>query len=463
MTSRLCELGRDVICLSVVVFVPTLISLAACATPLLADQRYILLRLSSYTLIFMERLVSLLGLGVFVAFGYALSVNRKEVRWKSVLWGIALQLILAIFILRTPVGLNLFRWLGDVVTQFLNYADAGASFVFGENFEDFFFAFKVLPTVIFFSAFVSLLYHYNILQRLVKGMAWLMMRTMGTSGAESLSAAANIFVGQTEAPLVIKPYINILTVSELHAVMTGGFATVAGSVLVAFISFGVPAEHLIAASVMSAPAGLAISKLMYPETDKGADASIEIKQTCATNAIDVMTTGALEGLQLALNIGAMIIAFLALLAAVNGLVGWIGGLVGFPNLSLELMLAYVLAPIAWLMGVPWADCGQIGVLLGKKTILNEFIAYLDLQQLIEGSSVFPGQEETAVTVSERAIVIATYALCGFANIGSIGIQIGGLSAIAPERQSDLAKIGVRAMIGGTLACFMTAAIAGLLL
>ncbi|MBE7380512.1 MAG: NupC/NupG family nucleoside CNT transporter [Leptolyngbya sp. SIO1E4] len=411
----------------------------------------------------MERLISLFGLGVFIAFAYALSVNRQEVRWKPVLWGIALQLGLAIFILRTPIGLVMFRWLGDLVTQFLDYTDAGASFVFGENFQDFFFAFKVLPTVIFFSSFVNILYHYNVLQRVVQAVAWLMMRTMKTSGAESLSAAANIFVGQTEAPLVIKPYISVLTLSELHAVMTGGFATVAGSVLVAFISFGVPAEHLIAASVMSAPAGLAISKLMYPETEKGTDASLNFTQTRAANAIDAATTGALDGLRLALNIAAMIIAFLALLAAVNGLVGWVGSLLRLPNLSLELILAYLLAPIAWLMGVPWADCGQIGVLLGKKTILNEFIAYLDLQRLIEGFSVFPGQEETSVAVSDRAVVIATYALCGFANIGSIGIQIGGLGGIAPERQSDLAKIGVRAMIGGTLACFMTAAIAGLLL
>ncbi|MEO0988075.1 MAG: NupC/NupG family nucleoside CNT transporter [Cyanobacteria bacterium J06639_14] len=411
----------------------------------------------------MERLVSLLGLGVFVACAYLLSVNRRGVRWKPVLWGMALQLILALLILRTPLGLIVFRWLGDLVTQFLDYTDAGASFVFGQNFKDFFFAFKVLPTVIFFSAFVSLLYHYNILQRVVQVVAWLMMRTMGTSGAESLSAAANIFVGQTEAPLVIKPYIGKLTMSELHAVMTGGFATVAGGVLAAFISFGVPAEHLIAASVMSAPAGLAVSKLMYPETERGTDASVDFTQSRATNAIDAITRGALDGLRLALNIGAMIIAFIALLAAANGLVGWLGNLVGLSNLSLELILAYLLAPIAWLMGVPWADCGQIGVLLGKKTILNEFIAYLDLQQLIEGASVFPGQEETSVTVSERAIVIATYALCGFANVGSIGIQIGGLGGIAPGRQSDLAQIGVRAMIGGTLACFMTAAIAGLLL
>ena len=411
----------------------------------------------------MERLVSLLGLGVFVALAYALSINRQGVRWKPVIWGLALQLLLAVFILRVPLGLGLFQWLGNLVTQFLNYADAGASFVFGENFRDFFFAFKVLPTVIFFSAFVSILYHYGILQRIVQAIAWLMMRTMGTSGAESLSAAANIFVGQTEAPLVIKPYIGSLTISELHAVMTGGFATVAGGVLAAFISFGVPAEHLIAASVMSAPAGLAISKLMYPETGKVKEHPINIDEIRATNAIDAVTKGALEGLRLALNIGAMIIAFLALLAAFNSLVGWVGSLVGFPNLSLELILAYLLAPVAWLMGVPWADCAQIGVLLGKKTILNEFIAYLDLQRLIEGSSVFPGQEDTAVTVSNRAIVIATYALCGFANIGSIGIQIGGLGGLAPERQPDLAKIGVRAMIGGTLACFMTAAIAGLLL
>lgn len=403
----------------------------------------------------MERLISLLGLIVFTGTAYAISVDRRAVRWKPVLWGIALQFLFAILILRTSIGFAVFQFLGDRVTQFLNFSDEGAKFVFGENFQDFYFAFKVLPTIIFFSAFISLLYHYGILQQVVRGIAWLMMRTLGTSGSESLSAAGNIFVGQTEAPLLIKPYVPTATMSELHAIMTGGFATIAGGVMAAYISFGISAVHLIAASVMSAPAALAISKLMYPETAESptrGEVKIGIEKT-SINAVDAVTIGALDGLRLALNIGAMIIAFLGLLALFNAFLGWLGGILfSLPTLSLELILAYLLAPIAWLMGIPWADCGQVGALLGKKTILNEFIAYLDLQKLIEGK-----------TISDRAVIIATYALCGFANIGSIGIQIGGIGGIAPTRQHDLARLGFRAMIGGTLACFMTAAIAGMLL
>jgi CNT family concentrative nucleoside transporter len=403
----------------------------------------------------MERLISLLGLIVFTGIAYGISVNRSAVRWKPVLWGIALQFGFALLILRTPIGLTVFQFLGDVVTQFLNFSDEGAKFVFGENFQDFYFAFKVLPTIIFFSAFISLLYHYDILQQVVKGIAWLMMRTLGTSGSESLSAAGNIFVGQTEAPLLIKPYVPTATQSELHAIMTGGFATIAGGVMAAYISFGIPAAHLIAASVMSAPAALAISKLMYPETEESptrGEIKIDVEKP-SINAVDAVTLGALDGLRLVLNIGAMIIAFLGLLAMLNALLGWLGNLLfDLPTLSLELLLSYLLAPIAWLMGIPWADCGQVGALLGKKTILNEFIAYLDLRGLIEGQ-----------IISNRAAIIATYALCGFANIGSIGIQIGGIGGIAPNRQHDLARLGVRAMIGGTLACFMTATIAGLLL
>ena len=402
----------------------------------------------------MERIIALVGLGVFIGFAYLTSVNRKAVRWPPVLWGFALQIIFALAILRTAVGLAVFQWLGRTVSSFLDYSDAGASFVFGENFQDFFFAFKVLPTIIFFSAFISLLYHYGILQRGVSLIAWIMRRTMKTSGSDTLSAAGNIFVGQTEAPLLIKPYVDTMTLSELHAVMTGGFATIAGGVLAAYVSFGVPAEHLIAASVMSAPAALAISKIMFPETEVSptqGEVTVTVEKTSA-NGIDALTTGALEGLRLALNIGALIIAFLAVLAALNAVIGFIGGLFGYPALSLEIILAALLAPVAWLMGVPWADCQAVGTLLGKKTIINEFIAYLDLQQLIEQEAI-----------SQRAIVIATYALCGFANIGSIGIQIGGIGGIAPSRQSDLAKIGVRAMVAGTLACFTTACIAGILL
>ncbi|MEO1131672.1 MAG: nucleoside transporter C-terminal domain-containing protein, partial [Cyanobacteria bacterium J06639_1] len=296
-------------------------------------------------------------------------------------------------------------------------------------------------------------------QKLIQWIAIIMLRTMRTSGSETMTAAANIFVGQSEAPLIIAPYLSSATMSEIHAIMTSGFATVAGGVLAAYVSFGIPAEHLIAASVMSAPAALAISKMMYPETSPSPTAGlvkIAVKRE-SVNGIDAAARGAIDGLRLALNVGAMIIAFLGLIALVNAVLAWLGGLVGLPELSLELIFAVVLAPVAWLMGIPWADCAEVGVLLGKKTIANEFIAYLDLQALIEN----PAGEGAAI--SDRAIVVATYALCGFSNIGSIGIQIGGIGSIVPERQSDLATLGVRAMFAGTLACFMTAAIASILL
>ncbi len=402
----------------------------------------------------MERLSALLGLGIFIGFAYLTSVDRKAVRWQPVLWGFALQLAFALIILRTAVGFRVFSWLGSGVGAFLNFSDAGALFVFGENFQDFFFAFKVLPTIIFFSAVISVLYHYGVLQRIVGAIAHVMMRTMKTSGSETLSAAGNIFVGQTEAPLLIKPYVESMTMSELHAVMTGGFATVAGGVLAAYVSFGIPAEHLIAASVMSAPAALAVSKIMFPETEisptKGT-VEIEVERTSA-NGIDAITSGALDGLRLALNVGAIIIAFLGILAGLNAFIGFLGGLFGYPTLSLEAILSALLAPVAWLMGIPVADCNAVGALLGKKTITNEFIAYLDLQALIKSDAI-----------SERAAIISTYALCGFANIGSIGIQIGGIGGIAPSRQADLARIGFRAMVAGTIACFITACIASILL
>lgn len=408
----------------------------------------------------MERLISALGLVVFVGLSYAFSIDRRAINWRLVLWGIALQLIFALLILKTTAGFAIFKFLGDVVSQFLNFSDAGAKFVFGDNFEEHFVAFKVLPTIIFFSSFITVLYHYGILQQVVKAVAWLMIKTMGTSGSESLSCAANIFVGQTEAPLLIKPYIATMTRSELHAVMAGGFATIAGGVMAAYISFGISAQHLIAASVMSAPAALVISKLLYPETDKSLTAGVvrvKVERTTA-NVIDAAAVGASEGMKLALNVAAMLIAFLGLLALFNALLGWTGARFGLPQLSLEWIFSYLLAPVAWLMGVPWNDCGQVGVLLGKKTILNEFIAYLDLKTLIDN-----GRKYTLPTISERSQIIATYALCGFSNIGSIGIQIGGIGGIAPERQADLAQLGVRAMIAGSLACFMTAAIAGMLL
>ncbi|HBQ99100.1 MULTISPECIES: NupC/NupG family nucleoside CNT transporter [unclassified Roseofilum] len=405
----------------------------------------------------MERVISLLGLGVFVAFAYGISVNRPAVRWRVVAMGLGLQFVLAVLILKVPFGLALFRFLGDRIQTFLEFSDVGSEFVFSSqlvNNEVYIFAFRVLPTVIFFSAFISVLYYYGILPRMVQAIARFMQYTLKTSGSETLTAAANIFVGSTEAPLLIKPYVSTTTRSELHAIMTSGFSTVAGGVLVAYISFGIAPEHLITASVMSAPAALAISKLMYPETESSptmGTVSIQVEKT-SINAIDALSTGASEGMKLALNIAAMLIAFLGVLAFINAVLGWMGGLVGLPTLSLEGIFGVIFAPVAWLMGVPWADCLVVGELLGKKTILTEFIAYVDLSELIANQQI-----------SDRTAAIATYALCGFSNLGAIGIQLGGIGAIAPSRQSDLAQLGLRAMIGGFLACCMTACIAGVLL
>ncbi len=402
------------------------------------------------------RLISLLGLFVFIGISYLASNNRKSIPWNTVLWGIALQLILGVLILKTATGLAVFQFLGSLVQQFLDFSDEGAKLVFGDGFEEHFIAFKILPTIIFFSAFISLLYHYQILPRIVAIMGWVMMKTMKTSGAESLSCAANIFVGQTEAPLLIKPYLSGLTRSELHAVMTGGFATIAGGVMAAYIAFGIPPEHLLSASVMSAPAALAIGKIFYPETEKPqTHGKIEaLPKSEYVNGIDAITIGTIEGLKLALNVGAMLIAFLGLLALFNAVLAFLGNQVGIPVLSLENIFSYVMFPVAWLMGVPLPDCQNVAALLGKKLIFNEFLAYLDLKDLITGD--IPG-------ISERGKIIATYALCGFSNIGSIGIQIGGISAIAPSRQQDLAQLSIRALVAGSIACFMTACVAGILL
>lgn len=413
----------------------------------------------------MERFISLIGIVVFFVLAYLLSVDRRSIRWRTVAWGFALQFLFAIFVLRTPIGFRLFNAIGDLVSTFLNFSDVGARFVFGDNFQEIFFAFKVMPTVIFFSGFISLLYYYGILQRLVSAIAWGMQRTMKTSGPETTSCAANIFIGQTEAPLLIRPFVNRLTLSELHAVMTGGFATVAGSVLAAFIGFGISAQLLIAASVMNAPGALAVSKIVYPETrvlgkdldqqgetPERVEAETIAPEANADNAIAAIADGAIQGMRLVLNIIAILIAFLALIAVINAVFGWFGRLIGLPQLSLEWLLSIVLAPLAFVMGVPWQDCGQVGVLLGKRTMINEFVAYVDLRGMIESKAI-----------SERAIAIATFALCGFANISSIGQQIGGIGGIAPRRIQDVAKLGVRAMLTATLCNFITAAIAGLLL
>ncbi len=399
-------------------------------------------------------MIGLLGLLVMPAIAWCFSSHRRMVPWRTVFTGIGLQLLFALLILKTPWGNAFFVASSEYANKFLDYNDAGSRFIFGDVFEEHFFAFKVLTTIIFFSSFITVLYHFGIVQRVVKFFAVLMMKLLGTSGAESLSASGNIFVGQTEAPLLIKPYVGSMTRSELMAVMTGGMATVAGGVLAAYVGMGISAGHLIAASVMSAPAALVMAKILIPETEESSTAgkvTLEVDLPYV-NAIDAAAQGAGDGLKLALNVGAMLLAFLALIALIDGaILGPFGSLFGL-ELSLQIILGWVFAPLAFVMGVPWSEAVTVGGLLGVKTAANEFLSYIELQKLM-------GTGE----LSAKTEVIATYALCGFSNFSSIAIQIGGIGGIAPERKADLAKLGLRAVLGGSLACFQTATIAGLLL
>ena len=411
----------------------------------------------------MERLISLFGLLVMIALAFAMSADRRKVDRRLVAAGVGLQFLLALLVLKTGPGQVLFGYIGAFFTALLNYVDAGSSFVFGEAFGEHFFAFKVLPTIIFFSALMGVLYHLGLVQYAVAAFAWVMQRTLRTSGAESLAAAANIFVGQTEAPLVVRPYVASMTRSELMALMVGGFATIAGGVLAAFVGLGIDAGHLVAASVISAPAALLVAKIMQPEVEASktlGKISVEIERT-ATNVVEAAANSTLDGLRLALNVAAMLIAALGLIALVDGALGLLGQGVGYIlgmeglEWSLSAALGYLFAPFAWLMGIEAKDCLLAGELLGKKMVANEFVSYVQLSQWVQ-----PG---SGVELSQRSVVILTYALCGFANFSSIGIQIGGIGGIAPERRRDLARLGFRAMLGGSLACFMTACVAGILL
>ncbi|MEQ9409624.1 MAG: nucleoside transporter C-terminal domain-containing protein [Fuerstiella sp.] len=420
----------------------------------------------------MERGISLLGLGVMVLCAWAMGSNRRQVSPRIVAGGLLLQFVFAFLILKTGPGAAVFAAVGDFFTSILAFVDEGSAFLF-----DVFprptdteplpaqytlwrsFAFGILPTIIFFSSLMSVLYHLGIMQLVVYGLAWLMRKTLGTSGAETLSTAANVFVGQTEAPLVIRPYVAGMTLSELNVVMVGGFATIAGGVLAAYVGMGIDAGHLLTASVISAPAALMIAKIMQPETESVAEAeSVRLEAaTGCVNVIEAAAEGALAGLKLALNIGAMLIVFVAFVAMGNALVGWFGhqvavrlGYASADHWSLELMFGYLFLPFAWLMGIPADECLSAGRILGTRTVINEFLAYIQL------SAASP-------ELSPRTVMIMTYALCGFANFSSIGIQLGGIGGIAPERRSDLARLGLRAMLGGTLAAFMTACVAGLLI
>ncbi len=419
-----------------------------------------------------QRLISLFGLFAMVGIAWLFSKHRDRVPWRVIVWGIGLQISFGVLVMKTDLGLKLFSILNDLVLALLSFTAEGTEFIFGDfASEKFTIAINVLPTLIFFSSLMTILYYLGIMQRLVGVFAWVMRRTMKTSGPETLSVAANTFVGQTEAPLMIAPFIGKMSMSELTAVMTGGFATVAGGVLAAYVGllkgvFPDIAGHLIAATVMSAPAALVIAKVMWPETEKREiddDTAAEAVSPDA-NVIDAAARGAYEGMKLALNVGAMLLAFIALIALGNALLGlpfqlyndWMGleGAAAVAPLTFQQILGWLFWPFAFLIGVPFAECAAVGTLLGEKIVLTEFIAYLHLYESLS---------EGAAQLSNRSVVIASYALCGFANFGSIGIQIGGIGGIAPERRQDLARLGLRAMFGGMLASLMTAAVAGMLL
>lgn len=412
----------------------------------------------------MERFTGLLGIVLILGIAYLLSNNRKSINYRTVGVGFGLQVVLAIFILKTDIGQAVFQWLGDSINTLLGQADKGALFVFGSLVDrdlmgkafgagnEYIFFFKVVPTIIFVAVLVNMFYYLGILQRVVaiigKGVHWL----MGVSGAEALSNVASTFVGQVEAQIMIKPYLKNMTNSELMASMTGSFACIAGGVMAVYISLGVPAPYLLAASLMAAPGALVISKIMFPETEKSethGEVKLEISKTHA-NLVDAISAGASEGLKVGLNVIAMLIGFIALIALVDIGLGHIGNLVNLPNLSMNLILGKLFSVFAFAMGVPLKDMEAAGALMGEKMVVNEFVAYLDMMK-IKG------------TLDPKTIAITSFALCGFANFSSIAIQIGGIGELAPSRRSDLAKLGFKALIAGTLASYMSATLAGLLL
>jgi CNT family concentrative nucleoside transporter len=409
----------------------------------------------------MNQTVAIFGYVMMVVLAWLISLNRRQFPWRVVLWGTALQVSFAALILKTASGRRFFESAGAVFGRLIEFGGEGSRFLFGEGLGNVF-AFSVLPIIIFFSALTSVLYHAGVMQVVVKGIAWVMQRTLGTSGAESLSAAANIFVGQTEAPLVVKPYVARMTSSELMAIMVGGFATIAGSVMAIYVSFGMDAGHLLTASVISAPAGLLIAKVLQPETETSETAGSTGQSLPRTsgNLIEAISSGASDGLMLMLNVGAMLVAFTSLIAladyCLTELSVWVMGKlsVDAEPLTMSRILGTVFAPLAWLMGIPWQECRVSGQLLGVKMVATEFVAYQQLGEIMKQSTP---------AVSPRSAVILTYALCGFSNFASIGIQVGGIGALAPERRADLTRLAFRAMLGGTLACCMTGCIAAVLI
>ncbi|KAK2524638.1 sodium/nucleoside cotransporter 1 [Columba guinea] len=414
-----------------------------------------------------EQLISLAGFGFLVLLLFACSKHHCAVSWRAVFWGLGLEFLFGLFVLRTTPGVQAFQWLGDQIQVFLGYTTAGSGFVFGNTLIQDVFAFQALPIIVFFSCVMSILYYLGIMQWLILKISWILQVSMGTTPTETLSVAGNIFVGQSEAPLLIRPYLADMTYSEVHAVMTGGFSTIAGSVMGAYISFGIDAASLIAASVMAAPCALAMSKLVYPEVEESkfkGKASVYLASGEERNILEAASNGAAASVVLVANIAANLIAFLAVLEFVNAALSWFGGMVDIEGLSFQVICSYVLMPVAFLMGADWADSPLVAELLGIKIFLNEFVAYEQLatykRNRLSGLEEWDGSRKQ--WISERAETIATFALCGFANLSSIGIMLGSLGSLVPERKGDFASIVLRALLTGICVSMLNACLAGLL-
>jgi len=412
------------------------------------------------------KLISLLGIVSFLGLAWVMSSNRRQIPWRVVAWGMGLQLIIGLVVFRTPLGQGLFEAANVAIAKLNEFAGEGARLVFGvlaekESMENVFgpgkgviFVIVIPATIIFVSALSSLLYYWRVLPWVVTGIAWVMRRTMRTSGSETLATAANVFMGQTEAPLVVKPYLGGMTSSELMALMVGGMATIAGGVAAAYALMGISAGHLLTASILSAPGTLVIAKLMFPETapSETADERCALPKSRSTNSIDALCQGASDGMRLSINVIAMLIAFIAVVHLANAILAWVISPMGW-SVTIQEVVGWLNVPFAWLMSVPPEECVRVGSVLGERVVFNEFVGYLDLSNMMAGEGA----------LSPRTSAIATYALCGFANFASVAIQIGGISTLVPERRADLAKLGLRAMVGGLLACYLTATVAGLLM
>ena len=417
----------------------------------------------------MDILMSLVGVVTLLAIGFLLSNNKKAINLRTVGGALAIQAAFGGFVLYVPVGKDILKGVSDAVSSVIGYAQNGIGFLFGDlaNFKlGFIFAVNVLPVIVFFSSLIAVLYYLGVMQWIIRIIGGGLQKALGTSRTESMSATANIFVGQTEAPLVVRPFIPTMTQSELFAIMVGGLASIAGSVLAGYAQMGVPIEYLVAASFMAAPGGLLMAKLMHPETEVAKNDMDELPEDPdkPANVLDAAAAGASSGMHLALNVGAMLLAFVGLIAMINGIIGGVGGWFGVEGLTLELILGYVFMPLAFLIGVPWNEALVAGSFIGQKIIVNEFVAYLNfapyLKDIADGGMVVA---ETGLAMTDRTKAIVSFALCGFANLSSIAILLGGLGAMAPNRRHDLAKMGIRAVIAGSLANLMSATIAGLFL